>query len=226
MAELKKGSSIGGVLIEIWTSVKAAMDAFKASIANSFSTNSLEVGGGTMITSIEYKTENTQGWSTHLCAAAGHNTITKTSKARHSWEANFRSENGLIGDMYCEWQVFYTHPNDRDGGGAEMVGLGTTYDTNTSFYQRIPYEIYTHCDRDVRIYQGNTHPSTPAKWDPNIPSVFRIEMVDGNVTYYKDGVLIYTSTVKASKTATYHMVGCMHSHGRRNRIYNIKFGKL
>ncbi|MDP3696740.1 MAG: Ig-like domain-containing protein [Candidatus Taylorbacteria bacterium] len=117
--------------------------------------------------------------------------LTKPSSGTNAWDTGASSVQSVAsGDVYTE---FSTNENNT----YKMGGLGVG-DTNQS-YTDIDYALYPAIDGNLYLYEnGNPRPGTlvNGSWSPYVAGdIFRVAVESGVVRYYKNKVLLYTSSI-------------------------------
>ncbi|MCA9669804.1 MAG: hypothetical protein KC503_29620 [Myxococcales bacterium] len=118
--------------------------------------------------------QNIVGVST---AGAG---LTKTGAV--GWNAGASSSVSIAGDGYMEFTTAETNTY-------KMAGLSNG-DTDQN-YTDIDYAVYLGGGGNVYVYENGAYRGVFGTY--NVGDVFRVQVVSGVVTYYRNGLLFYTS---------------------------------
>jgi hypothetical protein len=106
--------------------------------------------------------------------------LTKTGL--QGWNAGASSVETLVGDGAMEFQ---SDENNR----AKMAGLSS--DDASASYTDIDFAVFLTSSGSVQIYEGGVSRGTFGSYVGG--DLFRVQVDDGVVTYYKNGSLLYTS---------------------------------
>ncbi|MFM7016671.1 MAG: LamG-like jellyroll fold domain-containing protein [Bacteroidota bacterium] len=110
------------------------------------------------------------------------NNLTKLGAA--GWDAGAISLNKVSNNGFMEFTASETNK-------ARMVGLSATY--ASSSYTTIQYAIYLQSNATIGIYESGTSRGTFGAYATG--DVLRVAIESGVVKYYRNGTLLYTSTV-------------------------------
>lgn len=118
-------------------------------------------------------------------AIVTNNTIEKSSSGPFSWDTGAISEQTIeYGDGYLEFKAPYTD---------KYVMCGLTADNSDYSYSTIDYAIYMVNGGSIYIYENGASLGSVSTYAVN--DILKVAVESGIVKYYKNGSLIYTSTV-------------------------------
>jgi hypothetical protein len=122
-------------------------------------------------------------WTNAIRVAVSGNDLTKTG-ATGFWNAGASTVQTITGDGYAE---FTTAENNT----AKMAGLSNG-DASPN-YAEIDYAVYLKANGTVNVYENGVNRGELGAYVAG--DRFRVQVTGGVVTYLKNGVLLYTSTV-------------------------------
>jgi hypothetical protein len=125
-------------------------------------------------------------WTNVVGASATGNDLVKTA-AGTLWDAGASSVEGLAGDGYVE---FTTGENTTD----KMAGLGNG--DSDQGYADIAFAIRLNGSGSVAVFEGGVQRGSFGSYRAG--DAFRVQVLDGVVTYWRNGLLLYTSAAAAS----------------------------
>jgi hypothetical protein len=135
-------------------------------------------------------------WSNTSGVTQGTNSLVKTGGVNGAWDAGAISSQSITsGDGYIQ---FSTNENATN----KMAGLGTG--DSSQHFGDIEFAIYFAGGR-ILIYEKGSmveNLGSPSGLPYNIDDTFTIAVISGQVKYYKNGSLLYTST----QSPTYPLV--------------------
>lgn len=127
-------------------------------------------------------------WGTPVNVDAVGSNLTKTGTAL-AWDAGAVSNETLTGDGYVE---FSTSENNM----AKMAGLSSG-DTDQG-YADIDFAFYMGPNGMLYVYENGAYRATIGAYAAN--DIFRVSTTGGEVNYYQNGTLVYSSAGTASGT--------------------------
>lgn len=126
-------------------------------------------------------------WQNVVGVTANGSSISKSGT--NAWNAGASSTSTFTGDGYV---TFTTAENTT----YKMAGLSSD-DANQN-YTDIDFGIYLQSNGKINIYEGGVNRGTKGTYVAN--DVFKVDSTGGVVTYFKNGSLLYTSTLTPAAT--------------------------
>jgi hypothetical protein len=124
-------------------------------------------------------------WSSLVGTTASGDTLTKTGGVDGSWDAGAVSAQSIAtGDGYLE---FIAYARDKE------LMCGLSYGSSNATYQDIDFAINLKNDGTVGIFEGGTDRGGFGTYIAG--DIFKVAVEAQTIKYYKNGSLIYTSSV-------------------------------
>ncbi|MEO1053646.1 MAG: fibronectin type III domain-containing protein, partial [Bacteroidota bacterium] len=131
-------------------------------------------------------------WNNVIGAATDvNNTLSKTTGTSTQWDAGASSLN-VLGAGADGWMEFMTDA----GNQSRMIGL-TYADIDTDF-RTIRYALYLQSSGNLNVYESGINKGSFGTYGAG--DIFRIERNAGTITYLKNGIVFYTSTLSSAST--------------------------
>ncbi|WP_026881424.1 phage tail spike protein [Clostridium akagii] len=123
--------------------------------------------------------------------AVNYNVMTKLNNTT-GWDAGGGSPETISNGLYVEETVTATT-------GIHMTGL--SYTNPDASYEHIQYAFYVAGNSLLHVYENNVDKGGIGTWA--VGDVLRLSRENGNILYYKNGVLLYTSTTPTTQYPLY-----------------------
>ncbi|MCA6078786.1 T9SS type A sorting domain-containing protein [Fulvivirga sedimenti] len=123
-------------------------------------------------------------WSTNENVFISGNTVTKRQGSNNQWDAAAFSANTVGNQAYAQTVVTQT-------GYDRAFGLSNAY--SGSGFNTIDFKFYLVQNGQLRIYEGASFRGVFGTYSLN--DTLKIGVVDGEVVYYQNSTLLYTSTL-------------------------------